>query len=175
LPSPESDAAVRRRLQYTQPDAVSVLGHLLCAGNARGAAKRGSKSSTLGMFCDGNAVRSSLTTPEHTCPARVSHAASPPSPSPPSIPTALAAPKSITPRRPAHVRLLPLAVSPLVPRHAALHTIACMCRAVPQDARGTDRGIGGAEWDRPGPPCMPVCMRMRDDRCSHLPPIPALA
>ena len=37
--SPEGDAAVRRRCQYTQLHVVSVLSHLICAGNARGGAK----------------------------------------------------------------------------------------------------------------------------------------
>ena len=101
------------------------------------------------MFCDRNAVRSSLAMPEHTCPARVSHAASPPSPSPPSIPTALAAANIRTQQRPVQIRLLPLAVSPLVPRHAALHTLtACVvrCRRMLAGPRVMMGELNGAGW-----------------------------
>ena len=173
MPSPESDAAVRRRLQYTQPDAVSVLGHLLCAGNARGAATSSCKSSSQGMFCVRIAVRSSLSIPERSCPARA------------RTPLArLSRARLVSARRMRRER--PLAEAAFLhcnragvvravpqPRHAALHTLtACVvpCRrmlAGPTEASGEPNGTGRGR---------PACRYAR--ACTMFPPpahIPALA
>ena len=73
MPSPEGDAAVRRRLSNTKTGVVSAecyTDELVCARKAHVEAQMIRKSSALGMFCVGNAVRSSLSIPEHSCPAR---------------------------------------------------------------------------------------------------------
>ena len=70
MPSPEGDAAVRRRLSNTKTGVVSVTDELVCVRKAHVEAQTIRKSSALGMFCVGNAVRSSLSIPEHSCPAR---------------------------------------------------------------------------------------------------------
>ena len=115
------------------------------------------KLGSLCTFCGAGGVRFNMSTPKHCCQS------APPS-SAPSIPTALAARVGggDRARRPAHVRLLPLAVSPLAAPSRSSPHIDRMCRAVPQDARGGGSDIGAVEWDRPGLPCTSVGARTHD-------------